>query len=256
MVLCIAGKKKGQLSLYLVQAYKAARWHNPHKLQQEGQRYYIELDGEKVWLSDSLERLRFALRCTCQQYHFRYCTLDAIEDEDSLICQFCEHGTEQWRRQNKAAVPQCEVEAMQAWRDLRLDYAVACQVQLGFWHGCVDFYHMPTKLVVQIDGSSHFKGTRRVLPWQQLSKDLDCCAEAWNDGVRMLRIHHQHGHMAVAMLAAVKMPSTSFVMLSHNYSAVSICMEGRTMSFVDWVAEKLGNRIYRYDSQSACYVFK
>jgi hypothetical protein len=69
MVLCIAGKKKGQLSLYLVKAYKAARWHNPHKLQQEGQRYYIELDGEKVWLSDSLERLQFALRC---KLPFRY----------------------------------------------------------------------------------------------------------------------------------------------------------------------------------------
>lgn len=239
----------------LVHAFKGGRWHNAQQLQQQGQRYYIEVDGQKVWLCDSLEGWQFALRCTCKQYHFRYCTLHAIRDEEDLICQFCEHGTQRWLEAKKPAVPECEVEAMQAWRDLRLDYAVACQVQLGFWHGCVDFYHMPTQLVVQIDGSSHFKGKHRLLPWQQLTKDLECCAEAWKDGVRMLRIHHKHGHMAVAMLAAVKMPFKSFVMLSHNYSAVSIHMHGKTMSFVDWVAAELGNRIYRYDSASACYVF-
>lgn len=244
------------LSQHLVQAYKAARWHNPHQLQQDGQRYNIEVGGQRVWLSDTLERRRFALKCRCTEYHCRYSTLKAIEAEYNLICQFCEHGTDQWTGANKNPVPECEVEAMQAWRQLRLDYAVACQVKLGFWHGCVDFYHMPTELVVQIDGSSHFKGGHQVEPWQQLSLDLDCCAAAWNKGVRMLRIHHKHGDMKAAMLAAVKMPHTSFVMLSHNYMTESIRIDGRTMEFVHWVAEKMGNRLYRYNEESACYVFK
>lgn len=255
MFFCNAGEQHGQLSQFKVQAYKAARWHNPHVLQQEGQRYYIDVEGQRVRLSNTLEGWRFAFRCNCQQYHCRYCTFKTLQDEDDLFCQFCNHGTPAGPQQSSTHVPQCEIDAMQAWRQLRLDYAVACQVDLPFWHGRVDFYHMPTKLVVQIDGSSHFSGTHQVQPWDQLVRDLDCCAAAWKKGVRMLRIHHQHDDMQTPMLAAVRMEYNSYVMLTHHYQALSTRMVDKSISFVQWVADRLPDATCYYDIPSACYVF-
>jgi hypothetical protein len=92
--------------------------------------------------------------------------------------------------------------------------------------------------------------------WQQLAMDVKCCAAAWKDGVRMLGIHHKHGDMKTPMLAAVKMQCSSFVMLTHQYQAMSMRMEGRSMPFVDWVASKLKNASCSPDRESACYVFK
>lgn len=233
-----------------------ARWHNPHMLQREGQRYYIEVGRQRVWLTNSLERWRFTFRCNCKQYHFRYCTFRHLQNHNDLFCQFCQHGTTKWTGPGKTPVPQCEVDAMLAWRQLRLDYAVACQVDLEFWHGRVDFYHMPTKLVVQIDGNSHFEGSHHIMPWEQLAMDVKCCAAAWKRGVRMLRIHHEHADMKTPMLAAVKRQCRSFVMLTHEYHAVRMRIGGQDMSFVDWVASRLDTATCSYDRESTCYVFK
>lgn len=213
-------------------------------------------DGEKQWLSNTLEGKQFALRCRCGWEHYRYTTLKSISTENDLFCQFCQHDSKWWKGVCKDPVPACEVDAMHALKLMGLDSRVACQVRLQYWHGRVDFYHIPTKTVMQVDGRSHFACMHHRWSETQLSKDIDCCRQAWKKGVRLLRIHHLHGAMGRVMLAATQLPFTSFVMLTREYQSVTVCVDGQQLTYVDWVAQQLPGAYWELHCESNCILFR
>lgn len=258
--MCIAGatdnRQWGQLDMLLMKAYTGGLHLNPD-LYHEGHHYYIiASDGEKQWLSNTLEGKQFALRCRCGWDHYRYATLKSIRTQANLFCQFCEHDARWWKAVHKEHVPACEVEAMQALKQLGLDKQVACQVRLPYWHGRVDFYHIPTKTVTQVDGSSHFTCMHHRQSKTQLIKDIECCSQAWKEGVRLLRMHHQHGPMGKVMLAATQMPYPSFVMLTREYESVSVCINGVQLKYADWVAMQLPGAYREIHRESNCIIFR
>lgn len=128
---------------------------------------------------------------------------------------------------------------MEALTRVGLDYTVACQVQLPFWHGRVDFYHIPSQTAMQVDGSSHFTGMHHRTSQQQLIMDIKCCAQAWASGVRLLRIDHTHAQMEHPMLTATQLLYPSFVMLTSKYEKVRMWIDGEQQPFVEWVASIL-----------------
>ena len=238
-------------------AYKEAGGLNPDQLQQQGRFYFIEPEqGQKLWLSSSMEGRRFALRCRCNQQHVRYCTFNSVRQQDDLCCQYCEHDSDWWRAANKGLVPQCEKDAMQALIQTSLDSTTACQVQLPFWHGRVDFYHIPSKTVIQIDGSSHFYGMHHRTKSQQLMMDIECCKSAWVSGVRLLRVHHRHGDMAQAIATVVELPDASFVMLTVEYEDVHLWCDGEQHNCVEWIANSLSGTASKVHTTANCILFK
>lgn len=217
--------------------------------------YILDQHNKKVYLTNTLEGWQFALACRCRRGHIRYTTLKAIVNENDLICQFCEHDEPAWAGANKPHVPQCEVRAMEALQSVQLDKVVACQVQLPFWHGRVDFYHIPSKTVIQIDGHSHFTGMHHKVACTQLLMDVDCCQGAWQAGVRMLRVHHEVTNPLIAMHAATHMSHPSFVMLSSKYASVRVHAAGESCSYIEWVTQQLPDATYAWLPDIQCHIF-
>jgi hypothetical protein len=184
-----------------------------------------------------------------------YCTPKNIDGYDKLWCQYCDYEAEEWRVLKKVVVPYCEIEAMECIKEAQLDMAVACQVRLPFWKGCLDFVHLPTKTVFQVDGSSHFKGVRTSSTQQQLVVDIRCCKQAWQHGMRLVRIHHGCRDILPVIEAGVKLQATSFVMLTCRYNNVTVKHNKKKQAYVDWVADQLSAATKHPRTQHGCIVF-
>jgi very-short-patch-repair endonuclease len=144
---------------------------------------------------------------------------------------------------------------MDALQSARLDRRTAFQVLLPFWQGRVDFYHISSRTVIQVDGCSHFTGTFYTTTRQQLMMDVSCCCKAWSTGVRMLRVHHMCTDYAAAMLTAVMQQYDSFVMLTQEYAQVQVCCQGQDQSFVQWVQQRLPSAHMITDPSTGYFLF-
>lgn len=202
-----------------------------------------------------MEGQKFWWKCSCNAQHFRYCTPKNIDKPEKLLCQYCHHAEAEWRLSNKAAVPQCEVLAMQCIKAAAVDNEVACQVRLQFWCGCLDFVHLPTMTVFQVDGSSHFDGVHTSSIQDQLVVDIRCCKEAWQQGMRLVRIHYECSNMQQVIQAGIEMQAASFVMLTGHYSNVEVIHKGQHQPYVDWVAGQLLAATQRPRTQHGCILY-
>ena len=149
---------------------------NPDVIQR-GQLYYIiKSDGTLRRICSSLEGHKVAVGCTCSEGHVRYCTPNSIRAPWDRLCQFCDHAQPAWKEARKRTVVESEMTAMQALRDAGIDRQVACEVSLPFWRGRVDFYHIPSKIVVQADGRSHRVVTHKLQPGRRAAghRGSDC----------------------------------------------------------------------------------
>lgn len=100
-------------------------------LQQQGLHFYITRpDGTRVKLVNSMEGMKFAVACSCDEGHVRYCTLNSIRRSQDLLCQFCHHDSAAWEAAKKRKVVQSEKDCMQALRHQGLHKDIACEVAL------------------------------------------------------------------------------------------------------------------------------
>jgi hypothetical protein len=128
-------------------------------------------------------------------------------------------------------------------------------VRLSFWNGRVDFYHIPSKTVTQADGSSHFVRMHERTPQTQLLLDIDCCGRAWEEGVRILRVHHKYSNAKEAMIVATQLPYSKFVMLAGDCAGAVIWHQGQHISYVDMLRARLGNCHYMRMGIAGCVIF-
>lgn len=221
---------------------------------QRGEELYVQLpDGTEQLLCGSLEGHKFALACTCGNGHVRYSTLNSVRSRKSLMCQFCHHGSPAWREARKRNVFPSEKKCMHALKQVSLDNRVACEVSLPFWHGRVDFYDIPSKTAMQADGGQRGAAGSSRQPGKQLQLDLECCLSAWQEGVRLLRLHTRNANWGATMLAAVQLPYDKFVMLTSEYDAVHAGSEG--ISYIDWCKSKLVGAQYVVHAETNCHLF-
>ena len=256
----IAGNRKPQpLDAAVVEALRVGQVYNPVQYQ-EGVHYYIlvpEADGghRKQYLGKALEGHRFALGCDCEEEHCFYETLHNFTNRQDRLCKFCSSITGMWEAANKKKVSEAENKLMAMMRELAVDRQVACEVALPWWHGRIDFYHMPSKTAVQVDGSGHFEGTHHMMPSQQLQADLQCCRAAWMARGRLLRVHHRSARVMRALLDALSLPHARFVMVSMQYTTVSVTWKGMTKSYTDWLECVLvGSKCY-FDKVTNCAIY-
>lgn len=217
--------------------------------------YIVTEDGKQMFLCNSMEGQQFALACRCDRWHVRYTTLHNIKAVYDLFCQWCECEEESWKGSGKDEVSASEKEAMQALQSAGLDHTTACQVLLPFWHGRVDFYHIPSQTAIQADGSSHFVCMYHRAPHFQLLSDVDCCRRAWREGYRLLRVHHRYGRSKEAMIVATQLPYASFVMLAGCYEEVVVWCGGKHMNYIDLLKSKLRGAQYMEMGIPGCVIF-
>lgn len=231
------GRRPNPLEAVVVAALTIGMMFNPI-IYVEGMHHFIMVPDEKneyrkQYLGSSLEGHRFALGCECAQGHCFYETLNNFSDRGDKLCRFCSTANGMWEAANKEAIPECELQFMAMLQSARIDQQVACQANLGFWPGRIDFYHMPSKTAMQVDGNSHFTVAHHKHPHDQLINDLRCCRKAWLGRGRLLRVHGDHGNMKTTALAAIQLPYSRFVMVTRVYETIPITWIGITRSYVD-----------------------
>ena len=240
---------------FLKQAVTARPELNPELFEDGPYIYMLTDEGNKKYLSNSMEGERFVLECRCGQYHVRFGTLHSISASYDLFCQWCECESESWEGTGKDPVSQAEKDAMQALQHAGLDHTTACQVVLPFWPGRLDFYHIPSQTAMQADGSSHFESMYHRAPHHQLLNDIECCKRAWRKGGRLLRVHHKYAQCEVAMIVATQLPYDSFVMLAGEYHRVVVWYDGDHINYIDLLRSKLRGAQCRQLGVPGCVVF-
>jgi hypothetical protein len=92
-------------------------------------------------------------------------------------------------------------------------------------------------------------------PQAQLLMDIECCAEAWRQGVRILRVHHKYSRAEEAMIVATQLPYPKFVMLAGDYESAVIWHQGQHVSYVDLLRARLGGVERGVIGVAGCVIF-
>lgn len=226
----------------------------------EGEHFYILVPNTnntytRQYLGKSLCRYRFALGCDCQAGHCFYETLHNFTNRQDKLCRFCSSATGMWEAAGKEPIPECKKNIMLIMQELNIDSQVACQADLPWWHGRVDFYHLTTGTTIQVDGRSHFSETHHRVPPPQLQMDLKCCEAAWMAGSKLVRLHHEDATMQSAVIAALGLPYSRFVMVSKKYESITVSWGGISKSYTNWLERVLvGCKCY-YCHIAKCWVY-
>ena len=204
-----------------------------------------------ICLSKTMEGHQFVLACSgCKEgkQHFRKCTLNAIRHSlDKLKCLYCRD----WEEGDKD-LAKTEIDFMGLLQQWGLDEECAMQVVVPWWKGRVDFMYLPEPqkspqpcIIIQIDGSAHFKRTKGKEVLKNVGKDMGCCCAAFEAGARMLRIHHLVLEDADKGLVDVLLQEQSkpCVVLSSAYYKVKLWQGSELVSYPKVLAAKLGGDV-------------
>lgn len=83
-----AGNRRGVVSAFKLEAVQARSELNPTLFRDGKYTYMVTAEGKKVYLSNSMQGVRFGLQCKCGQPHVRFATLHSIKAEFDLFCQW------------------------------------------------------------------------------------------------------------------------------------------------------------------------
>jgi len=86
--------------------------------------------------------------------------------------------------------------------------------------------------------------------------DIECCRKAWLQGVRLLRVHYNHGYIKEAMAAAIEWPDASFVMLTMEYEHVHLWCDGEQHNCVQWISNQLQHAQCEIHQPGKCILFR
>jgi very-short-patch-repair endonuclease len=143
----------------------------------------------------------------------------------------------------KACIPKSEAAIMDMLARLQLDTQFSWQVMLDFWAAPVDFKCISHKLVIQADGSCHFKSMYDSTTGKQLDDDLRFCAAAYKAGFSVVRVHDRqiaNTHCLAFLAAAVSVASnTQCIVLSPGYSTVCMYDMGCFVTYAEMLCDML-----------------
>jgi hypothetical protein len=228
--------------VHLKEGYEGAQHLNPELLQ-DGQHYYVVVtEGAKMverWLSNTMEDHKFYWQCRCHRAHYRWCTPNNLRRAADLLCMYCHANSAAWRKARRFRVVECEQDVARCVKALGIESEVTWQVQLPGWDGCLDFVHLPSMTIFQVDGCGHFKAKRASTVHIRLTTDIDCCKWAVRNERRLVRIHHKCQNMMQIMKTAIELSHTAFVLLTNEYNTVEVCTYRRCRPYVEIVAGKV-----------------
>lgn len=218
------------------------------------------LDGLPMGVAKEGVRLHWKLSCgDCYRLH----TPHAITAEEHLLCRFCSTDEELVAAEKeRPSGPEC---ILHTWFHKRgLASQLRHEVKLGWLGGRVDFLHVPSSVLVQVDGQQHFAGKMHDVPsCTYMDRDVDMCAAAWQAGRTVVRVHHldlppSAGFDPVLqLLATPNKPTQPLLLLSPHYN---LCAPhhspsvNKHLALLDKLTEKLKNA-YSYSTPNKAIYF-
>lgn len=232
---------------WIWQALSQAAWLNPDiTLVALHQAHVAVSHATKTPISNSMtgRQFYFGLQgCSPGRQHYRYCTPHALRTLADLLCPFCKGGTRTWLEQRRSNIPYSEASIMCMLAILHMDTSLCWQVMVGFWAAPVDFKCMHHSVIIQADGSCHFKRMYDSTTGKHLDDDLRLCAAAYSAGYSVVRVHDlQLANMRnPAFLAAAvsTAASTRCVVLSPGYASVCMYDQGGFVTYAAMLCERL-----------------
>jgi hypothetical protein len=85
--------------------------------------------------------------------------------------------------------------------------------------------------------------------------DKRCCKEAWQHGIRLVRIHHSCFNMQHVITTAIELQAASFVMSTSHYSNVTVINKGQQQSYIDWVGGQLSTATKHTHKKLGCVMY-
>lgn len=141
---------------------------------------------------------------------------------------------------------------------LQLDIHFCWQVMLGFWAAPVDFKCIGHPLIIQADGSYHFKDMYDSTTCKQLHDDLHFCAAAFRAGYSVVRVHdlqvtrvYDTNFLAAAIASAT---STQCIVLSPGYTSVCMLESGCFVTYADMLCAMLPGSSTTRDCYNNCVI--
>lgn len=203
-------------------------------------------EATKISISNSMTgyQFYFALEgCSLGRRHHRYCTPHALKTRADLLCPFCDGGTRTWLEQRRSNIPYSEASIMCMLAMLHMDTSFCWQEMVGFWPAPVDFKCMHLPVIIQADGSCHFKRMYDSTTGKQLDDDLRFCAAAVSAGYSVVRVHdlqlssvRNTAFLAAAVSIAA---STRCIVLSPGYASVCMYDEGGFVTYAGMLCARL-----------------
>ena len=200
----------------------------------------------KITITNSMtgHQFYFALEgCSPGRQHYRCCTPHALKAPADLLCPFCKGGTYEWMLHKKCSIPTSELAIMHMLARMQLDTLFSWQVMVDFWAACVDLKCISHPIVIQADGSCHFKRMYDSTTGKQLHDDLRFCAAAYKSGCSVVRVHElQIGdqHSTAFLSAALSVASsTQCIVLSPGYTMVCMYEPGRFVTYAQLLCDML-----------------
>lgn len=199
-------------------------------------------------------KLYFALTgCRPARQHYRWCTPHARKSAGQLLCPFCMSGTDEWMDTHKESIPTSELSIMCMLAALQLDTRVCWQVMLPFWGAPVAFAFHGGKLVIQADGSCHFKSMYDNTSGKQLLEDVRFCVQAVTSGTSVIRVHEaqvsrpkRHKFMSAAIAAAT---NGVCIVLSPGYQSITMYEPGRQVTYAQLLSHSLPGCVTMVDAE-------
>lgn len=180
--------------------------------------------GAPTAIGRATEGVRLSMLLCCGR-HLRYCTPHCVKDWNGLVCRFCTSDYE--LAAMKLTRPSSCERAFAAAMDARgLGAGLWAQVQLDWWHGCIDFVDRSTGICIQVDGEHHFLGRMYGTPRAEfVERDARNCMEALGNGRVLMRLHYRDVDSGVAVKRVARIlrgeeapPCASCVMLSPSFN--------------------------------------
>lgn len=184
-----------------------------------------------------------ASHCLPGKQHYRYCTPHTLRAAIKLRCSFCAYNACKWVAEGGSVIPLSEQWVMWQLGQLGLDEQFCWQAEPGWWRAPVDFMMVDRRLIIQADGSSHFKAMHGDKPGKQQQDDLRFCETAVGKGVSVVRIHAEQcsgGGRPQYLAAAIQLAAASTcVVLSPGYNTVAWYEKGSLHTIAQMLADRL-----------------
>lgn len=224
-----------------------ASWLNPAVTLGTLQQAHVAVSQiTKTPISNSMtgHQFYFALEgCSPGRQHYRYCTPHALRAQADLLCPFCKGGTRAWLEHRRSSILDSEASIMCMLAMLHLDTSYSWQVRVAFWAAPVDFKCIHHSVIIQADGSCHFKRMYDSTTGKQLDDDLRFCAAAYSAGYSVVRVHDLQvantSNPAFLAAAVSTAASTRCIVLSPGYASVCMYDSGRFVTYAGMLCDSL-----------------
>lgn len=198
-----------------------------------------KLEGKLLPASAEGVQLFFkASDCEPGAQHVHLRTPHGVKKPEDLECQLCPEfvGTRvEWQTERQVIE-----HIRQSENGHKLLQEVVCQWVPKWWSGRVDFYHYPSKTIIQVDGEPHFEGVRKLKPCTLLQNDMKCCSKVWQQQARMLRIHYADIDASAEYVQRCIAKQGPFIVLSPSFAMVGCSQGSISWSYTPQLGRILG----------------